>query len=120
MKITDFNNASYKTSEIDFNANIVVPISFNTTAKILAVYVSFKTEFSAEQEIEIYSIFGENASHKGTEVYDKCKKRFTVKPMDLFYVNTRGKREQEMYLSIGNSETLENTAYITIIYTTAE
>ena len=115
-----FNNASYKTMEVNFTSKIVIPVEFSTTTKILAIYVYFKNEFVAEQAIEVYSVFGDNSSHIGTEIYDKCKKRFTVKPSDLFYIDSRNKKNQEMFLSIDNTEALDNTAYVTFTYTASE
>lgn len=118
----DFNKVSYRTIEVDFNSEVDFEIApFSMPVKIVGLYIYFKNEFTNEQEVELYSVFGESASHKGTEIYDKCKKRFTLKTEDVAFLLSKNKESsQSMFIRIGNTDGLQNTAYITLAYKTLE
>lgn len=118
----DFNKVSYRTMEVDFNADVDFEIApFSMPVKIVGLYIYFKNEFTNEQEVELYSVFGESTNHKGTEIYDKCKKRFTLKTEDVAFLLSKNKESsQTMFIRIGNTDSLQNTAYVTLAYKTLE
>ena len=61
-------------------AEIIIPCN----ATIDGFYVYYENKFSVSQEIEVYSLYGD--SHKATELFDTCNKRYTIRPAGLSYV----------------------------------
>lgn len=95
---------------------IIIPCN----AIIDGFYVYYKNQFSTQQEIEVYSVYG--ISHRATELFDTCNKRYTIRPAGLSYVRqpshlANSSSSQKMYVRLGNSLAENNTAYITITYT---
>lgn len=98
----------YTTEKIE---QILVP----PKCKIDKVYVTYKNEFTTEQEFELYSMF--DGINKGAEIYETAKSRLSIVPESTYSLESN--KGQSMYIRLGNSLSELNTAYITILYSTA-
>lgn len=96
--------------------NIEIPIGCD--AEITAVYVTHKNTFSTAQEIEVYSIYGDE--HVATELIDSCTKRYTIRPVALSYNRMsnayNSEANQKVFIRLGNALGETQTSYITVIY----
>ena len=93
---------------IEFSTAVKISqVAIPKGSKVEKFYVTFKTAFTNEQEVELVSMFGDN---EGTEIYEKAKKRLSITPDN---VSSLG---QEISLKLSNSDSEQNTAYITILY----